>query len=160
MVLGKAMRKNRPAITSLLLRCLMLRCPVCGGQSIAQRPFQIRHHCTSCGALFKREDGFFVGAIMANVMTTEFLILVVYLISLPLFSFEDQLVIRLLIVLAVLFPLAFYHHSWSLWLSFDHLIETLPRYVDQYSRPAQKGSELERKTPESLRPDRYFDNRN
>ena len=160
MVAGKAMRKNRPAITSLLLRCLMLRCPVCGGESIARRPFQIRHHCTSCGALFKREDGFFVGAIMANVMTTEFLILVVYLISLPLFSFEDKLVIRLLIGLAVLFPLAFYHHSWSLWLSFDHLIETLPQYVDQYSRPAKQGGEYQRTPPESIRPDRYFDNRN
>jgi hypothetical protein len=138
----------------------MLRCPVCGGQSIAQRPFQIRHHCTACGALFKREDGFFVGAIMANVMTTEFLILVVYLISLPLFSFEDQLVIRLLVILAVLFPLAFYHHSWSIWLSFDHLIETLPRYVDQYSLPPKKGSEDERKPLESLRADSHFDNRN
>ncbi|HEV7860245.1 MAG TPA: hypothetical protein VGO91_16630 [Pyrinomonadaceae bacterium] len=97
---------------------------------------------------------------MANVMTTEFLILVVYLISLPLFSFEDQLVIRLLVVLAVLFPLAFYHHSWSLWLSFDHLIETLPKYVDQHSRPAMKDSEDQRKPPAPLRPNRYFDNRN
>jgi uncharacterized protein (DUF983 family) len=154
------MRGNRPPLTSLLLRCLMLRCPVCGGQSIAQRPFQIRHHCTSCGALFKREDGFFVGAIMANVMITEFLILVVYLISLPLFSFEDQFVIRLLVILAVLFPLAFYHHSWSIWLSFDHLIETLPKYVDQYSVSAKQGSVDERKPPESLHPNRYFNNRN
>jgi hypothetical protein len=160
MVAGKAMRKDRPAIASLLLRCLMLRCPVCGGQPIAQRPFQIRHHCGSCGALFKREDGFFVGAIMANVMMTEFLILVVYLISLPLLSFEDKLVIRLLVALAVLFPLAFYHHSWSLWLSFDHLIERLPVSVDQYSKPAKKGSEDEREPPEFLRPDGYFDNRN
>ena len=27
----------------------------------------------------------------------------------------------------VTFPLAFYHHSWSLWLAIDHLIEGLPR---------------------------------
>jgi uncharacterized protein (DUF983 family) len=154
------MRKNRPAITSLLMRCLVLRCPACGGQPIAQAPFQIRHHCTACGALFKREDGFFVGAIMANVMVTEFIILFVYLISLPLFSFEDQLVIRLLIVIAFLFPLAFYHHSWSLWLGFDHLVETLPVYVDQYSAPAKLSLEDELKRAESSRPNRYLDNRN
>jgi uncharacterized protein (DUF983 family) len=154
------LKRNRPAISSLMWRCLTLLCPVCGMQSIAQSPFQIRHHCTSCGALFKREDGFFVGAIMANVMMTEFLILSVYLISLPLFSFEDKLVLRLLIIIAVLFPLAFYHHSWSLWLSFDHLIETLPVYSDQPSAPAKMRSELESMTPESPSPNRSLDNRN
>ena len=33
-----------------------------------------------------------------------------------------------LFVVALLFPVAFYHHSWSLWLGFDYLIEGLPRY--------------------------------
>lgn len=121
------MKKSaRPSIVNLLGRCLMLRCPVCGRASIVESPFQIRHHCAACRALFKREDGFFVGAIMANVMVTEFVILVVFLISLPLFSFDDRAVVRLLIIIALLFPLAFYHHSWSMWLGFDHLVERLP----------------------------------
>jgi uncharacterized protein (DUF983 family) len=154
------MKKNRPAITSLLLRSLTLRCPVCGGPSIVQSPFQIKHHCSACAALFKREDGFFVGAIMANVMVTEFVILFVYLVSLPLFSFNDQLVLRLLIGIGVIFPLAFYHHSWSIWLSFDHLIETLPVYLDQYSGPPMKGNEPERRPPEPFRPNHSLDNRN
>jgi hypothetical protein len=29
-------------------------------------------------------------------------------------------------VVAIIFPIAFYHHSWSLWLGFDHLVESLP----------------------------------
>lgn len=123
-------KSARPPIINLLGRCLALRCPVCGGAAIVESPFQIRHRCTSCRALFKREDGFFVGAIMVNVMMTEFVILVVFLISLPLFSMDDRLVVRLLIAIALLFPLAFYHHSWSLWLAFDHLIERLP--LDKY----------------------------
>jgi hypothetical protein len=28
---------------------------------------------------------------------------------------------------------AFYHHSWSAWLSFDHLVETLPRDMEEGS---------------------------
>jgi hypothetical protein len=88
------------------------------------------------------------------------MILFVYLISLPLFSFDDRLVLRLLIVIAVLFPLAFYHHSWSFWLSFDHLVETLPVYVDQYSNTPKQGSELERAPLEPARPHRHFDNLN
>ena len=77
--------------------------------------------------LFNREDGFFVGAILANVVTTELVILLVYFISLPVFGAHYQLVLGVLFALALLFPLAFYHHSWSLWLGFDHIVEGLPQ---------------------------------
>jgi hypothetical protein len=30
-------------------------------------------------------------------------------------------------VIAIGFPLAFYHHAWALWLAVDHLIEGLPK---------------------------------
>ena len=79
--------------------------------------------------LFKREEGFFVGAIMVNVVTTEFLIVAVYLGSLLIISSQHQLMITTLLVLGILFPIAFYHHSWSIWLGFDYLIESLPKHV-------------------------------
>jgi uncharacterized protein (DUF983 family) len=60
---------SRSAITTLL-RSAALRCPVCGSASVFQTPFKIRHHCPACRALFQREEGFFVGAIMINVVTT------------------------------------------------------------------------------------------
>jgi len=77
--------------------------------------------------LFKREDGFFVGAILANVVATELVILAVYVMSLPIFGANYQVVLAILFILAVVFPLAFYHHSWSLWLGFDQLVEGLPQ---------------------------------
>ena len=120
------MKRERPSVAKTLSRCLRLRCPACGRSSIVRSPFQIRHHCPSCGVLFKREDGFFVGAIMANVVTTEFVILTVYLISLPLIGAHYQLILTALFTLALIFPVAFYHHSWSFWLSLDHLVESLP----------------------------------
>jgi ribosomal protein S27E len=64
-------------IKKVLGRCLRLRCPACGESRIVTQPFHIRHHCPNCLALFKREDGFFVGAILANVVTTELVILLV-----------------------------------------------------------------------------------
>jgi hypothetical protein len=33
--------------------------------------------------------------------------------------------LTVLFVMALLFPVAFYHHSWSVWLSFDHAVEGL-----------------------------------
>ncbi len=119
------MRDERHPI-NLLMRCLGLRCPVCGRSSIVQAPFKIKDHCPGCGAHFKREEGFFVGAISVNVVTTELVILALYLISMPWIGSHYELVIAILFACALLFPVAFYHHSWSLWLSLDHLVEKLP----------------------------------
>lgn len=119
---------DRQPIGTVLLRSLKLRCPACGQSSIVSGPFQIRHHCPSCRALFKREEGFFVGAILANVMTTEFLILVVCFFALIVFGTSYEKILVTLFIVALLFPVAFYHHSWSLWLGFDYLIESLPKY--------------------------------
>ena len=64
---------------------------------------------------------------MVAVVTTEMVIVLAYLISLPFVSANYQLMIGGLLVLGLVFPLAFYHHSWSVWLTFDHLIEGLPK---------------------------------
>jgi Protein of unknown function (DUF983) len=87
----------------------------------------MKDHCSSCGAVFQREQGFFVGAILVNVVTTELVILLTYMASLPVINAHYQFVLGVLFVIAIAFPLAFYHHSWSIWLTFDHLVEGLPR---------------------------------
>jgi rubredoxin len=91
-----------------------------------QRPFHLKHKCDACGAVFKREEGFFVGAIMANVVATEFVILAAYFVCLLFTRMGDQTLLGILFVVGVGFPLAFYHHAWALWLGIDHLIEGLP----------------------------------
>ena len=113
-------------IFSTLVRCLKLQCPVCGGASIVQRPFNLKYSCDACGAVFKREEGFFVGAIMANVVATELFILISYMFCLLFTRLGDQAMLTVLFVIAIVFPLTFYHHAWALWLGMDHLIEGLP----------------------------------
>jgi hypothetical protein len=110
------------------MRALRLRCPVCGQSAIARRPFRVNHHCSNCRALFKREEGFFVGAILANVLTTEAVILFISFVSLSVFGAGYEKVLVALFVVGLLFPVVFYHHSWSLWLAFDYLIEGLPKH--------------------------------
>lgn len=79
-------------------------------------------------SLFKREDGFFVGAILANVVTTELVILLVCFFCLLVIGADYESVLVLLFIMALTFPVAFYHHSWSLWLGFDFIVESLPKY--------------------------------
>jgi uncharacterized protein (DUF983 family) len=121
------MKRDPRTILLTLGRCLKLRCPACGGASIVERPFYLKYRCNACGVVFKREEGFFVGAIMANVVATEVLILLVYLLTLLLTNLDEQKMLTVLFVVGLTFPLAFYHHSWSLWLGLDHLIEGLQR---------------------------------
>jgi uncharacterized protein (DUF983 family) len=111
-------------------RAARLLCPVCGLASLVERPFHIRHHCESCGSLFKREEGFFVGAILANVVITEVTILLVCFFALLILGVEYDTMLWVLFPIAVIFPIAFYHHSWSIWLMFDNLVEGLPKYRD------------------------------
>ena len=87
----------------------------------------MRHHCPACLALFQREEGFFVGAIMINVVTTEAAVMAAAGICLLVLGDGGTLLLTLLFAVALLFPVAFYHHSWSLWLAADHLIEGLQR---------------------------------
>ena len=121
------MKRDPRTIVLTLGRCLKLRCPVCGRAPIFERPFNVKVRCIACGVVFKREEGFFVGAIMANVAATEILILAVYFLCLLITGLDEQKMLTVLFVAGVTFPLAFYHHSWSLWLGLDHLIEGLSR---------------------------------
>jgi uncharacterized protein (DUF983 family) len=120
--------KDFEQIKLVLRRSLRLLCPACGKSRIVAQPFHIRHHCPECMALFKREDGFFVGAILANVVTTEFIILLVCFFCLLILGATYDSVLVVLFIMALIFPVAFYHHSWSLWLGFDYIVESLPKY--------------------------------
>jgi len=130
-IFSKEMKDARQ-ILNVLGRCLRIRCPACGESSIVEQPFHIRHHCPVCRSLFKREDGFFVGAILANVVTTELIILIVCFFSLLVLGVDYEKVLFWLFAVAVVFPIAFYHHSWSFWLGFDFLVESLPLYRERY----------------------------
>ena len=129
------MNFNKEQAILVLKRCLKLRCPACGETAIAERPFHIRHHCPVCLSLYKREDGFFVGAILANVVITELVILVFCFFCLLVLGADYEKVLVVLFIVALVFPVGFYHHSWALWLGFDFLVESLPKYR-QYRSPS------------------------
>ena len=118
---------------SVLRRSFALRCPACGQSSIVRKPFHIRHHCPDCLSIFKREEGFFVGAILANVLATEFMILWACFLWLVIAGADYQNLLPILLVVALLFPVVFFHHSWSFWLGFDYLVESLPKYDEKRS---------------------------
>ena len=76
-----------------------------------------------------------MGAILGNVLMTEFVILATCFVWLMLIGSSYEKVLVGLFIVALIFPVAFYHHSWSFWLGFDYLIEGLPKFSERDTRP-------------------------
>ncbi|HSS19208.1 MAG TPA: hypothetical protein VLL54_03980 [Pyrinomonadaceae bacterium] len=72
-----------------------------------------------------------MGAILANMMTTELVILLVSVICLAGLGYNYEPVLAALFIVGLVFPVLFYHHSWSFWLTFDYLIEGLPKVTSK-----------------------------
>ena len=104
-------------------RGLRLRCPACGQGVLFQSMFKMHDECSHCGMVFMREQGYFIGAIYVNVIVTESLIFLAYLICLFMLPAADQTIYTVLFVLALIIPLVFYRHARSIWLSFDYIMD-------------------------------------
>ena len=84
--------------------------------------FRMNTHCDYCDLVYEREQGYFVGAIYLNVIATESLLLGSLMIYTLIAGNISQTILTVLIVLAVILPLVFFHHSRSLWLCVDHIL--------------------------------------
>jgi uncharacterized protein (DUF983 family) len=113
----------------ILFRGLMLRCPDCGEAGIYQAPLQVKHHCTHCGLVFQREQGYFTGALYINLLVAEFSVLLTFVICLLVGVENTDRMFAILLAMGVLMPLLFFHHSRSLWLCFDHFIDPIKNRV-------------------------------
>lgn len=122
---------NSSRAKKILFRGLMLRCPDCGRDGIYQGPLQVKHHCTSCGLVFQREQGYFTGGLYINILVTEFLVLLAFLIFMVVGVENPDNMFIFLIGICVVVPLLFFRHSRSLWLAFDHFIHPIKNRVGQ-----------------------------
>jgi uncharacterized protein (DUF983 family) len=113
----------------ILLRGLRLRCPDCGLGPLYRAPFRMHTHCDYCGLIYEREQGYFVGAIYINVIATESLLLGALLIYTLITGNISQTILTVLIVLALTLPLVFFHHSRSLWLCVDYILNPRERVI-------------------------------
>jgi uncharacterized protein (DUF983 family) len=115
----------------LLRRGLMLRCPDCGLGPLYRSPFRMNAHCEYCDLIYEREQGYFIGAIYLNVIATESLLLGTLLIYGLITGKINQTILTVLIGLALTLPLGFFHHSRSLWLCIDYILNPREKRIKQ-----------------------------
>ena len=108
-------------VSQILRAGTLLKCPRCGAGKLFDGFFRMRPECSRCRLAFEREQGFFVGAIYVNyaftvlIATAGFFLLDYYA--------EISLVSQLIVwgIFTVGFPILFFRHSRSLWLSVAYL---------------------------------------
>jgi uncharacterized protein (DUF983 family) len=108
----------------MLGRALCLRCPNCGGGPIFRSWFRMRPYCPVCGIPLERgESGYQVGAYMFNIIASELLFAILFIVVLVV-TWPDPPWTLLQyggIALMVLAPFLFYPFSKTLFLAFDLL---------------------------------------
>jgi uncharacterized protein (DUF983 family) len=108
-----------PSWSVMLRRGLRKRCPRCGGGDLYRTWFRMREWCPTCGMVFEREEGFFVGAYLINFAIVEVSLFVVLMVFIAVLSQNSQasLVLPLAIgaFLAIVVPLLTYPRSRTIW---------------------------------------------
>lgn len=109
-------------LSMLLMRGLLLHCPVCGQGKLYCGWFKMNECCPVCGLRFEREEGYFSSAMAINLVISELIIAAVVIplaanTSIPLWP-----VLLLGLPLPFILPLIFFRHSKSLWLSIDYYL--------------------------------------
>lgn len=114
--------RRAPRGRTLLARALRRRCPHCGGRDIFANWWTLRDSCPTCGLVFNREEGFFLGAYAVNLLIAEFLGMaaVAYLLIRTDFSLLAQEAIA--VTVAVALPLLCYPFSRTLWMALDQFL--------------------------------------
>ena len=100
-------------------RALLLRCPRCGDGKVFRRFVIMNQECSVCDLTFDRGDGYWLGSMMFNMAFAMGTVVIVFILSLVLTSPDPNwdLTIILVLVVALLSPLAFFPFSRTLWIA-------------------------------------------
>ena len=66
-------------VSTVLWRGLRLVCPVCGRGKLFRGWFRMHRSCDSCGLVFERGPGYWLGSIYVNYGLTALVVTVAYL---------------------------------------------------------------------------------
>jgi uncharacterized protein (DUF983 family) len=116
----------------MLLRGAAKRCASCGGRRLFTGWFRMAPTCPTCGYRFEREEGFFLGAYVMNLVFAQGLVILLAVLPtiVMLNANPDASIIPVIVggaVATVLGPLVFYPFSKTLWVAVELIFR--PREV-------------------------------
>lgn len=107
----------------LIGRAFRLKCPACGRGSLYRGFLAMNQSCPECGSSFKREDGFYLGAIYLNYGLTAVLVTILFPALVLSYTLTSKQALWVCFAVVIIFPLSLFRHARSLWLAFDHYLD-------------------------------------
>ena len=114
---------------TLLVRALVLRCPLCGQGKLFRGWLAMHKACPHCGIQFEREPGFFLGSIYINYGLTAVIAAGGYMILRFGWELPKTPLLAGAVAFSVLFPVLLFPWARSLWLGFDQWRDPRPGEV-------------------------------
>ena len=103
-------------------RALTRRCPYCGNPAIYSNYLTLRERCPTCGVVFEREEGYFLGGYAINMIVAEFLALglaLVLILNTGLRHADVIWQVLVAVLLATVIPILFFPYSRGVWMALD-----------------------------------------
>ncbi len=106
---------------TMFWRAVRRRCPICGSGGIFQGWFALRQRCPQCNFSFEREEGYWVGALIANIAVAEGMFALVFVggivVTYPDVPWTGLMIASALLMIGL--PIFFYPLSKTLWMWLD-----------------------------------------
>jgi hypothetical protein len=114
----------------MLLRGAAKRCPVCGGGRLFTGWFRMADRCPTCAYRFEREEGFFLGAYVMNLVIAQGLVILLAVVpAIVLFNADPDASLKPIVaggaLAAVVAPFFFYPWSKTLWVAVELIMRPL-----------------------------------
>ncbi|MBI3967067.1 MAG: DUF983 domain-containing protein [Chloroflexi bacterium] len=112
---------RRAGPIAMVGRALIRRCPHCGSGGIFRGWFELESECPRCGLTFEREEGYWTGAMLINLVLTELIFLVYLVVGLAVTWPNVPIwpLVGIGVALNVAFPIFFYPLSKTVWMALD-----------------------------------------
>ena len=114
----------------MLLRGAAKRCPACGRGRLFTGWFRMADRCPTCAYRFEREEGFFLGAYVMNLVIAQGLVILLAVVpAIVLFNTDPDASLKPIVaggaLAAVVAPFFFYPWSKTLWVAVELIMRPL-----------------------------------
>ena len=119
-----------PSPPRMLVRGAAKRCAACGARGLFSGWFRMADRCPGCGYRFEREEGFFLGAYVMNLVIAQGLVMLLAVVPTIILLNADADASLAPVVVggligALLAPLFFYPFSKTLWVAIELILRPI-----------------------------------
>ena len=105
-------------------RASRLKCPRCGEGPLFKGLLAMHPRCPSCGFVYERDPGFFLGSAYVNYGFTALSLTALYMVLHFGYGLSNEVLALPLLVYVTVVPLVMFRYARAWWLAMDSYLDT------------------------------------